>query len=359
MKFRPIASMCVIAVFGIAFFSKPRPVRAQDESGPLKVVASVPDLADVAREIGGDQVTVSALAKGTEDAHFVEAKPSFIKLLSQADVYIKLGLELEIGYEPLLLPNSRNGRIAPGKPGHIDASVGIRALEIPPPGSGRELGDVHASGNPHYMTDPMEGLRVAGVIKEHLVDLRPAKREYFETRYKAFRQRTGEGLLGQALFASYEDRFEKLVALSSAGKLSEPSKLVEFLKKQGQERLLGGWLGAMLPYRGTKIVVDHKMWPYFAERFGLEEVGALEPLPGQQPTTTHLRKVIGDMKTLGAKLILASSYYDPKHARFVAENTGTKVVYIAHQVGSREGADTYFKMIDYDVNELVKALGGK
>src|SRR5258706_8722763 len=284
MKDRFQTAICALAIFAIALSSDSRPAGAQDESAPLKVVASVPDLADVAKEVGGDQVTVSSLAKGTEDAHFVEAKPSFIKLLSQADVYIKLGLELEIGYEPLLLPNSRNARIAAGRPGHIDASAGIRALEIPPAGAGRELGDVHASGNPHYMVDPMEGLRVAGVIKEHLGDLRPAKRDYFETRYKAFRRRIGEGLLGQALFEKYEDRFEKLVALNSAGKTSEPSKLVEFLRKQGQESLLGGWLGAVLPYRGTKIVVDHKMWPYFCERFGLDEGGALEPLPGQQPT---------------------------------------------------------------------------
>src|SRR5258706_588690 len=142
MKDRFQTAICALAIFAIALSSDSRPAGAQDESAPLKVVASVPDL---------------------------------------ADVYIKLGLELEIGYEPLLLPNSRDARIAAGRPGHIDASAGIRALEIPPAGAGRELGDVHASGNPHYMVDPMEGLRVAGVIKEHLGDLRPAKRDYFET----------------------------------------------------------------------------------------------------------------------------------------------------------------------------------
>ncbi len=323
----------------------------QDGAAPLKVVATIPDLGALAGEIGGDQVTVSVLAKGTEDAHFVEAKPSFIKLLSQADVYLQVGMELELGYAPLLLQNARNGRILPSGEAHIDCSVAIKPLDVPKVQVDRSMGDVHPFGNPHYLTDPLNGLRVADLIRERLARLRPAKAPYFQSRYDSFRQRIGEALVGKELAKKYD--FEKLATLHENG------KLIDFLKKKDEDKQLGGWIGAMAPYMETKVVVDHNLWSYFARRFGFVVLATLEPKPGVQPTTGHLNEVIKTMKAENVKVILSAPYYDPRHAKFVSENTGAKVLSMAHEVGAREGAGDYFSMIDYDVKQIVTALGGK
>ncbi|RJR45279.1 MAG: zinc ABC transporter substrate-binding protein [Deltaproteobacteria bacterium] len=321
---------------------------AQDATSPLKACATVPELGSLVKEIGGNQVTVTVFAKGTENPHFVEAKPSFIKDLSQADLFVQLGLEMERGWASGLLQNATNGRVLPGAPGFLDASAAITPLEIPTGTVDRSLGDVHPYGNPHYLADPLNGLKVAALIRDKLAELRPGQKAYFQERYQTFRQKLGTALVGEKLAKKYD--FEKLAILSEHG------KLLDFLKQQGDQALLGGWLGQMLPYFGVKAVADHNIWPYLGRRFGIDVVGFMEPKPGVPPTTRHLSALIKMMQAEKVKLILASPFFDPRHAQFLAGKTGARVVEMAHQVGARPGAGDYLSMTDYNVRQLVSAL---
>lgn len=322
--------------------------QSQPSNGPLHVVATVPELGSLMREVGGDQVAVTVFAKGTEDPHFVEAKPSFIKVLSQADVFVQIGLGMEIGWAPILLQQARNHKILPGAQGYIDASTVIAPLQVASGAVDRSMGDVHPEGNPHYLLDPVRGLKVAQLIRDTLSVLRPAHKAGFAARYVTFHQRLGAALVGETLAAKYD--VEKLALLADHGKLDA------FLQSQGEAALLGGWLGRMQPHRGIKVVADHNQWEYFTRRFGLEIGGLMEPKPGLPPTTRHLRTLINIMQTDGIHLILLGAYFDPRHARFLAKHTDAKLVNMAHQVGARPEAEDYFRMIDYNIQQIQAAL---
>jgi ABC-type Zn uptake system ZnuABC Zn-binding protein ZnuA len=317
---------------------------------PLRACATVPELGSVLREVGGEHVNVVVFAKGTEDPHFVEAKPSFIKALNGCDLYAQIGMELEIGWAPVLLREAGNSKVLPGASGYIDASTAITPLEVPATPVDRSMGDVHPFGNPHYLLDPLNGLKVAALLRDRLSALQPANTQVFAERYDAFRRRLGIALVGEALAKKYE--FEKLALLATRG------KLLEFLQSQGDLAQLGGWLGAMSTHGGAKVVVDHNIWPYFAQRFGVVIVDYLEPKPGNPPTTAHLSEVVSHIQQEGVKVVLAAAYYDPRYAQFIADHTGAAVVTIAHQAGARPGTDEYLAMIDYNVRQLATALGG-
>ena len=323
---------------------------AQEAPRPIQVCATVSDLGSLVREVGGDQVSVTVFAKGTEDPHFIEAKPSFIKALSQCDLYVQTGMDLELGWAPVLLQNARNGAVLPGGHGFLDASTVIAPLEVPTGPVDRSMGDVHPLGNPHYLPDPVNGLRVARLIRDKLIELRPNHKAYFENRYASFSKRLGTALVGEKLAGKYDA--EKLALLYERGRLDA------FLKQQGEETRLGGWLGLLLPYYGAKAVDDHNIWPYFSRRFGINVIGHMEPKPGIPPTTGHLRALVERMRADGVKLVLAAAYYDPRHARFISENTGARVASLANQIGAREGTDDYLGMIDYNVRQLLGALAG-
>ncbi len=336
-----------IVIFSLIFsLGAVVPAHAQ----PLQVCATVPELGNLAREIGGEQVAVTVFAKGTEDPHFVVPKPSFVTALSRCDAYVQIGLELEAGWAPPLLLSSRNARVQTGRPGHIDASVVIAPLEIPATPVNRSQGDVHPSGNPHYLMNPMNGLHVAGLLRDRLSALRPSAGQDFARRYQDFRRRLGLALVGEALFNKYD--FEKLALLAERGRLAE------FLSSQGEEALLTGWLGMMQPYSGANVVGDHNAWPYFASLFGLNIVAYLEPLPGIPPTTGHMQTVIELIQANQVKAILSVAYYNPRYAEFVAGNTAATVVNMADQVASRPGTDTYLAMLEYNVKHLSAVLGG-
>lgn len=323
---------------------------AQEGAKPMTVCATVPDLGSLTREVGGDQVSVTVFAKGTEDAHFIEAKPSFIKMLSQCDLYIQVGMDLEVGWAPVLLRNARNAAVLPGGRGYIDASMVIQRLEVPTGPVDRSMGDVHPLGNPHYLLDPLNGLKVARLIRDKLLELRPDRKPYFEDRFMAFNRRLGTALVGEKLAKKYD--VEKLALLYEHGKLAP------FLKGQGEATLLGGWLGKMLPFFGTKVVADHNLWPYFARRSGIVVIGFMEPKPGIPPTTKQLGTLVDLVQAERVRAVLTVSYYDPRHARFISQQTGARIVNLAHQVGARDGTDDYLAMIDYNVREIAAALGG-
>jgi ABC-type Zn uptake system ZnuABC Zn-binding protein ZnuA len=323
---------------------------AQGDARPLQVAATVPELGSLVREIGGDQVTVTVFAKGTEDSHFVEAKPSFIKTLSQADLFIQIGMENETGWAPVLLQNARNNRILPGARGFLETATAIVPVDVPTGQVDRSLGDVHPAGNPHYLLDPVNGLKVARLIRDKLIELRPERRPSFERRYDAFRQGLGVALVGEALAQKYDP--EKLAILDEAGTLAD------FLNTQGDAGRLGGWLGLLRPYAGAQVVADLNLWPYFARRFNLSVAAFLEPKPGLPPTTKHLNEVIELMRAQRITVVLTNPYFDPRAAQLVARQTGARLVKMAHQVGARPGTDDYLQMVDYNVRQLAAALRG-
>jgi ABC-type Zn uptake system ZnuABC Zn-binding protein ZnuA len=317
---------------------------------PLRVVATTPELGSLARAIGGDAVGVTVLAKPTEDPHFVEAKPSFVKELSQADLYVSNGLELEMGYAPVLLQGARNPRVRPGAPGYVDASVAITPVDVPVVTVDRSMGDVHPLGNPHYLLDPVLGLKVAALLRDAMTRLRPDQAEQFARHYDALKTRIDDAMVGPALAKRYGA--EKLATLFEYG------RMMPFLEQQGTAAELDGWLGEMAPYFGTKAVDDHPLWPYFTRRFGLQIVGHMEPKPGVPPTTKHLQELVELMKANQVPLILAAAYYDPRHAEVVSNATGARVARMANQAGARPGTDDYVDMVDYNVQQVVRALRG-
>jgi zinc/manganese transport system substrate-binding protein len=327
----------------LAAATGPAPAGARAEA--LRVVATTPDLADLARQVGGDAVLVSSLAKGPQDAHFVEPRPSFVKELHGAALLIQMGMELESGWLPALLQAARNPALQPGGSGFLDASTAIVPRDVPTSRVDRSMGDVHPYGNPHYLPDPLNGLRVAAAIRDALSALRPEQASAFAARYDAFAAALVERLVGADL-AGRRPAAEIAAAV-------ETGRLPALLAASGAS--LGGWLGAIGTGPREKAVEDHRAWAYLAERFGLELVAALEPLPGIAPTTRHLQEVVERMRAEGVSRILATPYFSPRHAEFVAQQTGARIVELAHQVGSRPGTGDYLAMVDHNVRALVGA----
>ncbi|MGI9113770.1 MAG: zinc ABC transporter substrate-binding protein [Chthoniobacterales bacterium] len=286
-------------------------VAALSAEAKLNVVATLPDLGSLAREIGGDNVAVTVLAKPTEDPHFVDARPSFVVALRNADVLIDGGAELELGWLPPLLQNARNAKLDVGKPGRVQASQGIRLMNVPANVT-RAAGDVHALGNPHFAVDPI----IAKAIAQHIAQSFSA--------------------VDAPNAASYDANYKKFEAAINA-KLQE-------------------WGAAMLPFKGQHVVAYHDSWPYFAHRFGLAIDIFLEPKPGIPPSPSHLAEVIAQMKAQKIKAIIVEPYHDRKIAERVASATGAKVVDFAQYPGALPGTGTYVKLIDKLISNLAAAL---
>ena len=315
---------------------------------PLVVVTTVPKLGSLAREVGGEHVRVTVLAKPGEDPHFVDPRPSFVRVLNRADALVLVGLELEKGWLPPLVRNARNERILLGTSGYIDAGTVIAPLSLPAPGTSRSAGDVHAHGNPHYLLDPIAGLRVARLLRERFSAIRPARTAAFAERYDDLARRLGEALFGASLARRYD--VEKLALLQLLGRLEA------FLDGQGRRGELGGWARDAGAWGARDAVADHDLWPYFARRFGLRIVGLLEPKPGVPPTTRHLSDLIERMRRDDTRVILAAPYYPPRHADFVARETGARIAHMAHEVGAYPETASYLSMVSYNVAAVTGAL---
>ncbi|MDQ6766128.1 MAG: metal ABC transporter substrate-binding protein [Verrucomicrobiota bacterium] len=286
-------------------------VLASPAQAKLNVVTTLPDLGALAREIGGDKVEVTTMAKPTEDPHFVDARPSFVVQLRSADVLIDGGAELELGWLPPLLQNARNPKLDVGKPGRVLASEGVRLMNVPANVT-RAAGDVHALGNPHFPVDPIVAKTIAQHIAQSFSALDPANASSYDANYK---------------------KFEATIN----------AKLQE-------------WGSAMLPFKGQHVVAYHDSWPYFAHRFGIGIDIFLEPKPGIPPSPAHLAEVIEQMKAQKIKAIIVEPFHDRKIAEKVASATGAKVVDFAQYPGALPNTDTYAKLIDALVSRLSAAL---
>ncbi len=277
----------------------------------MRVVATTPDLASIAREIGGNRVNVVALAKPTEDPHFVDAKPSHIVTLNRAEALIEGGAELELGWLPPLLENSRNAKLSAGAPGHVVASEGIRLMEIPT-SFDRSKGDVHSLGNPHFLVDPVLAKVVAKNIADHFAEVDPKSAAVYRSNLAAFNAKLD-------------------------------IKLAE-------------WQRTLAPYHGARIVTYHKDFIYFASRFGLNIVDELEPKPGIAPSPSHLAQVIGKMRATSARLILVQPFQNRKTAETVARQTNGIVVDYSQQPGAAGNGPSYFDMMDHIVSTMATAF---
>lgn len=310
----------------------------------LKIVATTADLADLAGRLAGEHGAVRFICDGREDPHFLNARPSFILLARDADLWIRVGLELEIGWEPPVLDGSRNTRIQIGQPGHLDASAGVLQLEAPGGPISREMGDVHPSGNPHYWLDPWNVRVMAATIAARLIELRPVHAAAFQVNLERFTRELDERMFGPAAVAALGgDRLWQAVAADG---------LDDALNGKGVA--LGGWLAALRPLRGQSLVTYHKSWPYFARRFGLTVAAELEPKPGVPPTAAHLTALAERMRSEGIGLILQEPFYSRKAADRLARQTGARVIVAAASVGGTPAATDVLRVFD----ALVAALSG-
>jgi len=305
-RYRVVLVIVLSLLLGAVF----SPARA--EAKKLNVVTSTTDMAALTQEVGGDKVNVESIAKGYQDPHFVEAKPSFLLKLRQADLLVTVGLQLEIGWLPPLVNQSGNPRIQVGAQGYLDASQFAEILDIPTGPVTRAMGDVHPLGNPHYWLDPDNGRRIAKGISAKLSEVDPGDSAYFQERFQDFDKR-----------------------LTAAEQK---------------------WDAEMKPFHGRKLITYHNSFPNFAKHFHLNVIGYVEPRPGIPPTPSHTIELIGLMKRENCKLVLVEPYFDLKTPNSIGAATGAKVVVYLPSVGGEKDVTDYFKLFDYDIALLTKAF---
>lgn len=303
---------------------------------PLRVVTTIPDLAAIAAAVGGDQVVTRSIARGDEDPHFLQARPAFVVAARDADLWIRAGLELEVGWEPVLLQSARNPGIRPGAPGFLDISehlpvrLGVLSGRVT-----RAQGDVHPGGNPHTLTDPLNARAAARAIARKLAELRPNSAEGFERAAEAFVRRVDESAFGAAAL-------QQATGMELWARLDEGT-LDDWLRARGIEP--AGWSARLRPRRGTPLVTYHKSFTYFCHRFGLREAAMLEPVPGVPPNPAHLMRLAEQMKAEGIQLILIEPFHPRKPADFLAERTGARVAIVAAYAPDTS-PDGWFRMMD-------------
>jgi zinc/manganese transport system substrate-binding protein len=278
----------------------------------LNVVTTTSDLASIVSEVGGDKITVESLARGYQDPHFVEAKPSFVLKLNKADLLVVVGRDLEIGWLPALINQARNARIQPGADGYFDASLTVKILDLPTGQLTRAMGDVHPLGNPHYWLDPENGRAIAKAVQAKLSQKDPANAPYYAQRAADFDRRLSEA----------------------------------------QQR----WKSMMAPYKGIKVVTYHRSWANFADAFGIDVIGYVEPKPGIPPTPQHTLDVIQAMRAQGIKLIIVEPYFDSKTPNSIASQSGGNVLVLPPSVGGVPAASDYLKLFDTNISLLVGAI---
>src|SRR6476660_567637 len=281
------------------------------KSCAIKVVTTLPDFKSITELIGGDKVSVSSIATGYQNPHFVDPKPSYIIGLSKADLFVTVGLDLEIGWSPQLLTSSRNTKIQKGAEGYVDASQGIGLRQVPT-SANRAEGDIHIYGNPHYWLDPMNGKVIARNIANGLERVDPSNKSTYESNLQTF------------------------------------YKTIDAKMKD--------WQAKMAPFKGSKIIAYHNEWVYFETRFGLNIVDFMEPKPGIPPSPSQLVKVIKEIQANNIKVIISSPYFTTSSSDVVAKRTGVKELTMATSVGAFDSIKNYFDLFDYDIEQLTAIL---
>ena len=288
-------------------------ILAKAAQGELKVVTTTPDLAAIAKAVGGDQVQVRSIARGYQDPHYVEAKPSYMTALRRADLLVYTGLQLEFGWLPLLIEGARNPRLLAGAPGHLDASAAVRrVLEIPTGPVSRAQGDIHPFGNPHYALDPRNGLLVAELLAEI---------------------------------------FKKNDSVNSGGYINNLNQFRESL-----ERAIQDWERRLSPYRGTQVVTYHQQWEYLLDWLGWRIVGVVEDKPGIPPSPRHMADIVQTMRANNVKLLLSTNFRDQKIPRLVAERTGARLLTLPISPGGAEGIESYEDLFEHILSNLEEGL---
>lgn len=280
-------------------------------AGTIHIVTTTQDTKSIAEIIGGTKVDVFGIATGYQNPHFVDPKPSYIIRLSNADLFVTLGLDLESGWSPSLLSSSRNLKIQRGSAGYVDASTGVQLMQVPT-SINRAEGDIHIYGNPHYWLDPLNGKHIARNICDGLERISPENKNFFETNLKIFN---------------------------------------ETIDKKVQS-----WSMQVAKFKGTKVIAYHNEWCYFENRFGLQIVDFLEPKPGIPPAPSQLVKIIGEIKNNSIKVIISSPYFTSSSSDVVARQTGAKVLTLATSVGAFDSIKTYYDLFDYDIAQLIAVL---
>lgn len=334
----------ILFVIAIVFLG----YRVSEAGDLLSVVTTTPDLKSIAEQIGGKRVQVFSLAHGRQDPHFVEAKPSLMMKARRADLFIRIGLDLEVGYERLIIEGSRNGKIRYGEPGHLDCSHGVMRLEVPVGKVDRAEGDIHPFGNPHYWLDPLNAVTMGKTIQERFSQIDPVHDQAYRKNYERFQEKIYDLLYGEKLVR--EAGGEQLARADQEG------RLWDFLEERSRADDLRGWRGMLAPLRGRRIITYHRSWPYFLHRFELIEAETLEPKPGIPPSPGHILNVIRKMKDEKIDVVLMEVFYDEKPARLVAGKTGARVVKVANSVGGTQEAEDYFMLIDSIVRNLSAAM---
>ncbi len=301
---RGFVALASLAVLAFAFPST--------AAAALKVVTTTPGLAAVAKEVGGDRIQVESLSRGVQDPHFVDANPMLAVKLRNADLLVDVGLDLEIGWLPPLVNQSRNGDIQPGGSRRLTAASAVAVLDIPTGPVSRAQGDLHPGGNPHFMTDPRRVEKIAGALAERLSELDGKNAAYYAQRLQDFQKRLGAD----------EAR----------------------------------WQGELAPVKGRKLFTRHRTMTYFFDWSGLVPAGELEPRPGVPPPPGHLADLVGVAQREGVKAISVENYYDTKSAEVVARHSAAKIVLIPGDVGGEPGLDTYEKYMDTVVKRMVGAV---
>jgi zinc/manganese transport system substrate-binding protein len=281
------------------------------KAGIIKVVTTTTDMKSITEMIGGNKVSVTSIATGYQNPHFVDPKPSYIIGLSNADLFVTVGLDLETGWSPQLLNSARNSKIQRGSPGYVDASEGVGLLQVPS-SLNRGEGDIHIYGNPHYWLDPMIGKVIGRNIANGLERLDPGNKTFYETNLNTFFNRID-------------------------------TKMKE-------------WQAKMAPFRGAKIIAYHNEWVYFEKRFGLQVVDFMEPKPGIPPSPSQLVKVIKEVQSNKIKVIISSPYFTTSSSDVVAKQTGVKELTLATSTGAFPAIKTYFDLFDYDIDKITEVL---
>ncbi len=320
----------------------------------VKVVTSLTTYGSIAREIVGDRGTVTSIAQGDEDPHFVQPKPSFVALLRDADLFVTTGLDLEL-WVPTLLDRAGNRKIMEGGPGYVAAYTGIVLLEVPTSLS-RAGGDIHAEGNPHIHTDPVNGILIGRNILAGLLKVDPANADYYRGRQADFERRVLDATIGKPLV--------ELLTPAAAFNLLRANQFDDFVTKtmlhgKPLAEQLGGWLKRGADFKGKEMACYHKEWAYFSARFQVACIAYIEAKPGIPPTPGHVQEVIDLMKQKQIPALFASNYFSRSQIEQVSAKTGATAVIVPENTYGTPGVTTYFDLVNTWVDGLSAAFGRK